>query len=55
MEYLDIVTKLRVARTYFMTKNVKNELSIDKILDEMDDLVNYKLGSKPNETFVDEE
>lgn len=38
-----------------MTKNVKNEISVDKILDEMDDLVNYKLGLKPNDSFLDEE
>ena len=52
---MDIVSKLRVGRTYFLTKNVSNDVSIEKILDDMDDLINYKLSAKENQFFHDEE
>jgi len=52
---LDIVSKLRVGRTYFLRKNVRKEIMIEKVLDDMDDLVNYKLGFMENESFANEE
>ena len=55
VEYLDVVTKLRVGRTYFLRKNVKKDILVENVLDDMDDLVNYKLGSRENDHFLDEE
>jgi len=38
-----------------LRKNVRKEIMIEKVLDDMDDLVNYKLGFMENESFANEE
>ncbi len=38
-----------------MTKNTKKETEIEQVLDDMDDLIRYKLNYHENPSFSDEE
>lgn len=53
-ESSDLHYKIRVARTYFLRKNVKLETHVVNINDDQDVVQQYKLEYQENENYLDE-
>ena len=55
MEYSDPRSKMRVARTYFLTSNYKERRNLKEHLDDEDFLESYICDMVPNPDFTEEE